>query len=116
MKVSKFSNFNFFKLQKKNILYYTQRKARAQAEFHDPDLPVDELVYYKQMKEFIKETEGLPRYSQKWLELRNKHYAILRQKSVNPILHESQETQYLRFYIVLTPEVGFCAELLWYYI
>ena len=112
MNVKKISNFKFFKLQKRTLLFYTQRKARVLAQFHDPQLPVDELTYFKQMKEFIKETEGLPRYSQKWYELRNKHYAILRTKMLDLKTNESQEAQYLRFYVVLSPEDVSCYELI----
>jgi hypothetical protein len=103
---------SLFKLQKRGILFYTQRRARVIANFVDPNLPVDELTYYKQMKEFIKETEGLPKYSQKWWELRNKHYAILRKKTVNYIANESQDTQFLRFYVVLNPDDIACYELI----
>jgi hypothetical protein len=91
---------------------YTERKARVIAKFYDPQLPVDELTYYKQMKQFIKETEGLPRYSQKWYELRNKHYAILRTKTVDIKTNESQDTQFLRFYVVLSPDDLSCYELI----
>jgi hypothetical protein len=103
---------NFYKFQKKGILFYGPRKARVIAQFNDPEIPVDELTYYKQMKEFIKETEGLPKYSQKWIELRNKHYAILRSKAVNFKANESQDTQFLRFYVVLNPDDINCYELI----
>ena len=103
---------NFIKYQKKSLLFYLPRKERVISQFHDPNLPVDEVTYYKQMKQFIKETEGLPKFSQKWIELRNKHYAILRQKVLEINVNESQETQYLRFYIVLSPDDTSCYELI----
>jgi hypothetical protein len=103
---------SFYKTQKKGILFYTQRRARVIHQFNDSNLPVDELTYYKQMKEFIKETEGLPKFSQKWWELRNKHYTLLKQKSINYIANESQDSQFLRFYIVLNPDDLACYELI----
>jgi hypothetical protein len=112
MKVKNISTSIFFKLQKRTMSMFTQRKARVIAQFHDPLLPISELTYFKQMKEFIKDTEGLPKYSQKWYELRIKHYAILRTKHLNFKANESQETQYLRFYVVLSPEDVSCYELI----
>jgi hypothetical protein len=74
----------------------------------------DEITYYKQMKEFIKETQGVPRNSQKWFDLRNKHYRILYEKSREYIKNnfkETTDTQYLRFYVLIVPESNQCYEL-----
>lgn len=74
----------------------------------------DELSYYKQMKEFIKETQGVPRNSQKWFELRNKHYKILYKKSIENLqknYKESFDVQFLRFYVLIVPEQIECYEL-----
>jgi len=65
------------------------------------------------MKEFIKETQGVPKFSQKWVELRNKHYEILEKKRAESVnkYKESFDVQYLRFYVLLVPESTICYEL-----
>lgn len=114
LNLHKTSDNLLFKIQKRGILTYAPRRVRVMAQFNFPNVGVDELTYYKQMKVFIKETQGVPINSQKWIELRNKHYKILSDKHKEQekvISHESQETSYLRFYVVLVPESTYCYEL-----
>ena len=58
------------------------------------------------MKEFVKESQGVPKFSQKWFDLRNKHHRILEDKKRDSMnkFKESFDVQYLRFYVLLLPE------------
>ena len=59
------------------------------------------------MKEFIKETQGVPRNSIKWNELKNKHYAILRKiyfEEQSNNFKETQDYSFVRFYLIVLPE------------
>jgi hypothetical protein len=67
------------------------------------------------MKLFIQETQGVPKNSQKWFELRNKHYQILSQiykeQEASKTI-ESFDYSFLRFYLIIVPEDPKCYELL----
>lgn len=107
-------HLNFLSLSKKNFFITFRRRARTVDAFMSPATMVDDQTYYKQMKEFIKETQGVPRNSQKWWELRNKHYAQLRElymKNQTNDYKESQEMSFVRFYIVIVPEDPKCYEI-----
>jgi len=101
-------------ISKKGLLFYTKRRQRMISSFMTPNIENDDITYYKQMKEFIKETEGVPKNSQKWWELRNKHYATLLQMSHDKPLKivESQEKSFVRFYFIIIPEDPQCYELI----
>lgn len=105
---------DFFKCSKKNFfLANWKRSSRHHEDFDSSKGNSEDLVYYKQMKEFIKEAQGVPRYSQKWVDIRNKHFRILdeiRQESREKF-KESFDVQYLRFYVLLLPEQTDCYEL-----
>jgi hypothetical protein len=105
---------NLNKLQKKNLLTIRTRKDRSNAGLANPNIMVDDITYYKQMKEFIKETQGVPRNSVKWNELRNKHYGILRDIYINSQseeFKESSDVSFVRFYVIVIPEDTDCFEL-----
>jgi hypothetical protein len=105
---------DFFKYSKKNFfLANWKRSSRHHEDFDSSKGNTEDLVYYKQMKEFIKEAQGVPRYSQKWFELRNKHFRILDEKrqESREKFKESFDVQYLRFYVLLLPEQTDCYEL-----
>lgn len=98
---------NFLKAQKYNMLTIRTRRDRANQGLANPNIFVDDVTYYKQMKEFIKETQGVPRNSVKWNELKNKHYAILRKIYSEQQFDEFKETQdysFVRFYLIVLPE------------
>lgn len=113
-KSNKLYKATFNKFEYKNILFYTRRRSRATESLQNPNVIVDEVTYFKQMKEFMKETQGVPRNSQKWFELRNKHYKILREiyaSKDQDNFTEAQNASYVRFYLVLIPESTDCYEL-----
>ena len=98
---------NFNKTSKFNILTIRTRKDRTHSCLTNPNILVDDITYYRQMKEFIKETQGVPRNSYKWNQLRNKHYAILSDiydKSQVNDFKETTEVSYVRFYLIVLPE------------
>ena len=116
LKIKKNPQFNFYNINIISKNFYLgnwRRSARQQDDYFSPKGTVEDLVYYKQMKEFIKESQGVPRNSQKWFELRNKHYRILEEKrrESKEKFKESLDTQYLRFYVLLIPEMTKCYEL-----
>ncbi len=99
----------------KGILFYSRRRSRILHSFTTPNVMSDDVTYYKQMKEFIKESEGVPRNSQKWWELRNKHYKLLLNNSENdiaPKIRESMQKSYVRFTFIIIPEDPKCYELI----
>lgn len=101
------SNNLFNNFAKKTLLTVRTRKDRANAGLANPNILVDDITYYRQMKEFIKETQGVPRNSVKWNMLRNKHYGILREiyvKSQSEDFKESTEVSFVRFYVIVLPE------------
>lgn len=110
-------NLKFLKINQKFTKFYNfpnrnlyianrGRPSRETAMTHDPKGNVPDIIYFNQMKEFIKESQGVPPYSQKWVELRNKHYKILHQKAkeTSEKFKQSLDTQYLRFYVLIVPE------------
>lgn len=102
------------KLSKKQLLTIRTRRDRSGASLANPNILVDDLTYYRQMKEFIKETQGVPRNSVKWNVLRNKHYAILREIYLNSQINdfkESTDVSFVRFYVIVVPENTDCFEL-----
>jgi hypothetical protein len=116
---SRLPNLNLLKtILKTNKKYFfitnAVRSSKNVDNMISPKGLTDEITYYKQMKEFIKETQGVPRNSQKWFELRNKHYRILYNKSKDFLQNNFKETtdvQYLRFYVLIVPENNECYEL-----
>lgn len=92
-----------------------RRTSRNKSEmFDDVGSLVDEATYFKMMKEFMQETAGLPKYSQKWWEIRNRYYKKIYEiskenKIKNP---ETLDVCFIHFYFVLMPEVTECYELL----
>ena len=101
-------------IQCKGLLFYSKRRSRMVSSFLTPNIQNDDITYYKQMKDFIKDTQGVPRNSQKWWDLRNKHYSLLLKKAANnPIkIVESQEKSFVRFYFIIVPEDPLCYELI----
>jgi len=57
------------------------RPSREKEDVISSKRNIPDLIYYTQMKEFMKEAQGLPPQSLKWIELRNKHYRIMNEKS-----------------------------------
>jgi hypothetical protein len=105
--LSKNLNNLLIKSQKYNMLTIRTRRDRANQGLANPNIFVDDVTYYKQMKEFIKETQGVPRNSIKWNELKNKHYDILRKIYVEQQSDDFKETQdysFVRFYLIVIPE------------
>jgi len=97
----------FVRCQKKNLLTIRRRKDRSNQGLANPNILVDDVTYYRQMKEFIKETQGVPRNSVKWNLLRNKHYGILREiyaKQQAEDFKETTDVSYVRFYLIVLPE------------
>ena len=108
-KTKSFNNFS-----KYNLLTLRTRKDRSNQGLANPNIMVDDITYYRQMKEFIKETSGVPRNSIKWNQMRNKHYGILREifaKSQAEDFKESLEVSFVRFYLIVVPEESDCFEL-----
>jgi hypothetical protein len=101
-------------ITKKNVLTFVRRRSREIEGINSPNVNVDDLTYYKQMKEFIKETQGVPKNSLKWQQLRTKHYRILQdiyiEQQKNKI-KETFETSFMRFYLLLVPESTECYEV-----
>lgn len=107
-------NANFLKFSKKGLLNFVGRRSRINADFINPNVMVDDNTYFKQMKQFIHETQGVPRNSQKWFDLRNKHYRILAQihnEMKKSETKESLEMRYIRFYVFIVPEEIKCYEI-----
>jgi hypothetical protein len=95
------------KSHKYDMLTIRTRRDRANQGLANPNIFVDDVTYYKQMKEFIKETQGVPRNSIKWNELKNKHYAILRKiyfEEQSNNFKETQDYSFVRFYLIVLPE------------
>ncbi len=100
-------NYLFNKSLKRNLLTVRTRKDRANSGLANPNILVDDITYYRQMKEFIKDTQGVPRNSIKWNAMRNKHYGILREiymKSQSEDFKESTDVSFVRFYVIVLPE------------
>lgn len=112
---STFTNTNsFYKTNTKNFfLANWKRSSRHHEDFDSSKGNTEDLVYYKQMKEFIKETQGVPKFSQKWFDLRNKHHRILEEKRRESAekFKESFDVQYLRMYLIIIPEQTDCYEI-----
>ena len=109
--ITKATNINnqniLYYFPKRNLLSVRKRRDRANAGLANPNILVDDVTYYRQMKEFIKETQGVPRNSVKWNQLRNKHYEILRDIYVNSQANdfkESTDVSFVRFYVIVVPE------------
>jgi hypothetical protein len=88
-------------------------KTRA-AMFDDIGNLIDEATYYKLMKSFMKETAGLPKFSQKWWDIRNRYYKeIYHISNVNQFKEiETTDVKYIHFYLIVVPELTPCYELL----
>lgn len=104
---NKYGNKILYKFPIYNLLTIRTRRDRSNQGLANPNILVDDVTYYKQMKEFIKETQGVPRNSVKWNQLRNKHYGILREiweKSQSQDFKETSEISFIRFYLIVLAE------------
>lgn len=76
-------------------------------------MPVTDTEYYNIMKEFDKEREGVPYGSEKYTKLRNLYYKKMLITYKSSIMNKIVETggnftDYLRFYLIVVPEVNDC--------
>jgi hypothetical protein len=106
---------NFIKFEFRNFFILNAiRPSKNTDNMTSPKGLATDLDYINQMKEFMKESQGVPRNSQKWVELRNKHYRLLYDKSQEKLktnFKESLDTQFLRFYLIIVPEETLCYEI-----